>query len=436
MKKQIPGISILLTLFVLLSIAGKSSAQMYADVETSEGSFTCELNFKQTPRTVASFVSLAEGTRQWVDERNGVISTIKPAQPFYSGITFHRVINQQGFKIIQAGSKRGDGTDGPGYEFPDEMNVNLPDTYRFDQPYYLAMANSGPNTNGSQFFITGEAIPGLEGKHTVFGKVVSGQSVIDAILGASVDANDRPDNDITIERITIRRSSKEAQKFKPSSFKLPTLSVPSFTTTVAPGPANTNRYSLKQGLRSELLVYATIDPAQNTWQKLNSRWYAAPASIPNYYDISYPAGNPITGFRPIIVKYNTDAVTPGTLWGWRLSLENNEGVYLFSFPTVGAMSYTFTPVGSAIPQTGTIIPKSLGFQLSPYHAIVQFELDQQKIIYLQLGFDKKLKNNLYGRCVSRIKNFVVTDAETGNGDYPNDFTEPGGDKGFSMVPIR
>lgn len=436
MKKQIPGISILLTLFVLLSIAGKSSAQMYADVLTSEGSFTCELNFKQTPRTVASFVSLAEGTRQWVDERNGALSTLKPAQPFYSGITFHRVINQQGFKIIQAGSKRGDGTDGPGYEFPDEMNVNLPDTYRFDQPYYLAMANSGPNSNGSQFFITGEAIPGLEGKHTVFGKVVSGQSVIEAILGTSVDVNDRPVDDVTIQTITIRRTNKEAQKFKPSSLKLPTLSVPSFTTTVAPSPAYTNRYSLSQGQRSELLVYATIDPAKNTWQKLNSRWYAAPASIPKYYDITYPEGNPITGFRPIIVKYNTDAVSPGTLLGCKLSLENNEGAYLFSFPTVGAMSYTFTPVGSAIPQNGTITSNSLEFQLSPHHATVAFELDQQKIIYLQLGFDRKVKNNLYGRCISRIKNFVITDAGTGVGFYPNDFIEVGGDKGFSMVPIR
>ena len=133
---------ILLTLMVLLSVASKSSAQMYADVQTSAGLFTCELNFKETPRTVASFVSLAEGTRQWVDERNGLLSTVKPAQPFYNGIIFHRVINDEGFKIIQAGSKRGDGTDGPGYEFPDEMNVNLPATYRFDQPYYLAMANS------------------------------------------------------------------------------------------------------------------------------------------------------------------------------------------------------------------------------------------------------------------------------------------------------
>jgi cyclophilin family peptidyl-prolyl cis-trans isomerase len=427
----------LLAVFVtLLATLGQSSAQLYADVQTSAGYFTCELNFQQTPRTVANFVSLAEGTRQWVDERNGQLSRLSPPQPFYNGMPIHRIINAEGFKLMQAGSKRGDGTDGPGYEFPDEMNVNVPATYGFDDPYMLAMANSGPNTNGSQFFVTGSAIKGLEGKHTVFGKVVAGQSVVDAILATTVDANDKPVADVVIEKITIRRIGKAAQQFKAASMKLPTLSAPPFTRETAPSPEHTARFVFSQGQRSELLVYASIDPEQDTWQKLESRWHAPSPYTVRYYDVTYPEDSPVTGFRPILAKYHPDALTPMSLKGWTLSLENAEGVYLFSFPQEGAMGYMFTPAGSKLAQTGTIHAASLLYQAAPHHAIAEFELDQQKIIHLHLGFDKKIKNNLHGRCVSKVKHFVVTNPETDAGFYPGQFTEPGGDKGFSMVPIE
>ncbi|MEY3395042.1 MAG: Peptidyl-prolyl cis-trans isomerase [Verrucomicrobiota bacterium] len=416
--------------------AVRSHAQLYADIQTQAGVITCELNFQQTPRTVANFVSLAEGTRQWVDERSGSLSRLKPAQPFYPGIIFHRVINTEGFSIIQAGSKRGDGTDGPGYEFPDEMNLNLPASYRFDQPYCLAMANSGPNTNGSQFFITGEPIEGLEGKHTVFGKVVSGQTVVDSILGSEVDENDRPTTDVTIQSISIRRLGKLAQKFKPSSYKLPTLSAPTFKVTAAPSPANTSRFLFKQSLNTELLVFASIDPGLGQWQQLNSRWYAPSPYTATYYDITYPQGMPITGFRPILAKYAADAVTPVVPRGYRLAMENDEGSYVFSLPAVGPLTYVFTPAGSDVPLNGNVKADTLQYQAAPYHALMAFELDSQKIIYLQLGFDLKTKTELLGRCVFRIKNFVITDADSGNGFYPEQFTEIGGDNRFSMTAIK
>jgi peptidyl-prolyl cis-trans isomerase A (cyclophilin A) len=427
---------VLLSLILGLSLAAKSHAQMYADLQTSVGLITCELNFRETPRTVANFISLAEGTRQWVDERNGRLSTLKPAQPFYNGIVFHRVINEEGFRIIQAGSKRGDGTDGAGFEFPDEMNMNFPLSYRFDQPYCLAMANSGPNTNGSQFFITGGPIEGLEGRHTVFGRTVFGESAVEAILGSEVDENDRPRVDVTIQGITIRRVGKEAQKFKLSSFKLPTLSSPKFKVAVAPSLDNTNRYIFKQSLYSELLVYATIDPNANVWQKLNSRWHSPSPFSANYYDINYPQGMPITGFRPVIVKYTTDAMTPVTPQGYSLSIENEEGSHVFLFPAVGAMNYIFTPVESDTAERGSIKPGTLQYRASPHHALMAFELDQQKIIYLHLGFDRRSNGSLVGRCVFKVKNFVVTDPETGDGYYAANFTEIGGDKGFSMTLIK
>ena len=420
----------------LLGSALQGMAQLYADVQTSAGYFTCELNFQQTPRTVANFVSLAEGTRQWVDERNGQLSQLTPPQPFYQGMAIHRVIDAEGFKLMQAGSKRGDGTDGPGYEFPDEMNVNFPATYRFDESYVLAMANSGPNTNGSQFFVTGTPIKGLEGKHTVFGKVVAGQSVVDAILTSTVDANDRPTTDVIIEKITIRRIGESAQQFSAASMKLPTLSAPPYQRETAPSPEHTARFVFSQGQRSELLVYSSIDAALQEWQKLESRWHAPSPYTVRYYDVTHPADSPVTGFRPILAKYHPDALTPMTLTGWTLSLENAEGVYLFSFPLEGVMGYMFTPAGSKLAQTGTIHAASVHYQAAPHHAIAEFELDQQKIIHLHLGFDKKIKDNLHGRCVSKVKHLVITNPETEAGFYPGEFTEPGGDKGFSMVPIQ
>ncbi|MFM2171845.1 MAG: hypothetical protein RI957_2074 [Verrucomicrobiota bacterium] len=423
-------------LLFLLVISCRATAQIYADFQTTAGHFTCELNHQETPRTVANFVSLAEGSRRWVDERSGLLSSASPRQPFFTGVAIHRVVNAEGFKVMQAGSKRGDGTDGPGYEFPDEMNANLPATYRFDQPYRLAMANAGPNTNGSQFFITGSAINGLEGKHTVFGKVVAGQSVIDAILESQVDAQNKPIDAIVIEQVTIRRLGKAAQKFQVAAMKLPTLSEPSFKRTVAPAPENTDRFVFSQGQRSELLVYASIDPARQIWQKLESRWHAPSPINVRFYDVTHPAGFPVTGFRPVLARYHSDAITPMDLKGWTLSLENAEGVYLFSFPHMGDMGYMFTPTGSKISQTGTIRAANFAYQSAPHHAVAEFELDQRKIIHLHLGFDKKIKNNLHGRCVTRVKHFVVTNPETDAGFYPGEFTEPGADRGFSMVPIQ
>jgi peptidyl-prolyl cis-trans isomerase A (cyclophilin A) len=422
-----------LILVLFIHASTKCLAQMYADVQTSAGLFTCELNFKETPRTVGSFVSLVEGTRQWVDERTGLLSTIKPPQPFYSGVIFHRVVNDEGFKIIQAGSKRGDGTDGPGYKFRDEMNVSLPATFRFDQPYYLAMANSGFNSNGSQFFITGSAIPDLEGKHTVFGKVVNGQSVIDAILSAEVDLNDKPIADITIQSVTIRRVSKDALSFKASSQKLPTFFVPTFQTELIPSLLNTVRYILKQNKRTELLPFVSIDPAMSNWQQLENRWYTfSPFNLP-YYEVSHSPGTPITGFRPIIVKYGADALTPMTPHGYKLLVTNNEGSYQFTFLLDSSVSYVFTPKDSIVPQSGTIPAGYHQFISSPHHAEMTFVFDKQKIVYLELGFDTVVKGVMSGRCKSQVKPYIVIDPVSGFGFYSENFTSPGGDINFSML---
>lgn len=163
-------------------------AGMYAEIQTTKGLIVAELFFKETPHTVANFVSLAEGKNPFVSEEY-------KDKPFYDGLSFHRVIADF---MIQGGDPLGTGADGPGYRFDDEIVANL----KHDKPGILSMANAGKNTNGSQFFITHKATPHLDGRHTVFGQTIEGQDIVDKIAQGD-----------KIEHIKIIRSGKDAQSF-------------------------------------------------------------------------------------------------------------------------------------------------------------------------------------------------------------------------------
>jgi peptidyl-prolyl cis-trans isomerase A (cyclophilin A) len=168
----------------------------YARFDTTEGTFTIRLFEKEAPRTVANFVSLAEGSREWKDPETGDRRTA----PFYDGVIFHRVIN--GF-MIQGGDRLGQGTGGPGYKFEDEFHPGL----RHDRAGILSMANSGPNTNGSQFFITLGPTPHLDNRHSVFGEVVEGLDVVQRIGAVPTGRNDRPIKPVVMDKVTIERVS-------------------------------------------------------------------------------------------------------------------------------------------------------------------------------------------------------------------------------------
>ena len=155
--------------------------------ETSIGTFELELYAKECPETVWNFINLAEGTQE--TDRGG---------KFYDGLTFHRVI--QGF-VIQGGCPLGTGTGGPGYRFKDEFDSSL----RHDSPGVFSMANAGPGTNGSQFFITLAPTPHLDDRHSVFGKVVDGMDVVMKIGSVKTDRMDKPLESVTIEKVTIKR---------------------------------------------------------------------------------------------------------------------------------------------------------------------------------------------------------------------------------------
>ncbi len=169
---------------------------LHAHFTTSEGNFTIRLFEAEVPKTVANFVGLAEGTQEFVDPKTGQ----KTTRPFYDGLIFHRVIADF---MIQGGCPLGTGTGGPGYKFADEFNPSL----RHSKPGILSMANAGPNTNGSQFFITLVPTPWLDNRHSVFGEVVSGMDVVEKIGSTKTSKpNDRPVTPITIESVKIERS--------------------------------------------------------------------------------------------------------------------------------------------------------------------------------------------------------------------------------------
>jgi peptidyl-prolyl cis-trans isomerase A (cyclophilin A) len=160
---------------------------------TNRGSFTVQLMPGHAPTTVNNFVDLATGKREWRDPRDGQSKT----EPLYNGTIFHRVID--GF-MIQGGDPAGTGMGGPGYKFEDECPPGGPS---FDRPFLLAMANAGPATNGSQFFLTVAPTKWLTGKHTIFGEVTEGSEVVEAIAKVPVGAQDRPKDDVVLERVEI-----------------------------------------------------------------------------------------------------------------------------------------------------------------------------------------------------------------------------------------
>jgi peptidyl-prolyl cis-trans isomerase A (cyclophilin A) len=172
----------------------KLPAGLYAIFNTSLGKITVTLFEKESPITVANFVDLASGTKEWTDP----MTRKKVKTPLYDGLIFHRVI--PGF-MIQGGDPMGNGMGGPGYQFEDEFSSGL----KFDRPGRLAMANSGPATNGSQFFITGTATPHLNNRHTIFGQVYDGQKVVRSIEGVSRDRRDRPTTDVIMKTVEILR---------------------------------------------------------------------------------------------------------------------------------------------------------------------------------------------------------------------------------------
>ncbi len=175
-----------------------AAAETIAVMKTSLGEIKIRLFPDKAPKTVENFIGLATGKKEWTDPRSGK----KSKKPLYDGTIFHRVIPNF---MAQGGDPLGQGIGGPGYTFQDEFHPDL----KFDKPGYLAMANSGPGTNGSQFFITVAATAWLTGRHTIFGEVVEGMEVVNKMVAVPRNAMDKPNTDIVIQKIEIREAKKK-----------------------------------------------------------------------------------------------------------------------------------------------------------------------------------------------------------------------------------
>lgn len=203
--RRLNFIALLSAMFVFFSCNSQKKAYkdlgdgLFADIETTQGNIIVKLNYKETPVTVANFVTLAEG-------KNTFVKAEYKGKPFYNGTIFHRVIKDF---MIQGGDPTGTGMGEPGYRFEDEIVPTL----KHDKKGTLSMANAGPATNGSQFFITQVPTPHLDGRHTVFGETVKGLEVIDAIANTKTVMNDKPEKDIKINKITIIANGKDAKSF-------------------------------------------------------------------------------------------------------------------------------------------------------------------------------------------------------------------------------
>jgi len=235
---------------------------LYAAFDTSMGSFTCRLDYVEAPLTCANFAGLADGSKSWIDPQDGRVRN----DPFYDGLIFHRVIKNF---MIQGGDPLGTGTGGPGYSFPDQFG-----SLTHSKTGMLSMANSGEDTNGSQFFITLEPTTWLDGKHVVFGKVVDGLNVVLSI-GNVATTNNAPLTNVVINHIQILRIGTEAKNIDFSTQPLPKvtplkLSVIQNSTNliVESNPSN----------RSELIVYASTNlvkwrnKQQEYWSVAPSKW--------------------------------------------------------------------------------------------------------------------------------------------------------------------
>jgi cyclophilin family peptidyl-prolyl cis-trans isomerase len=321
---------ILATGAFLLGGLYRSSAQdgIYADFQTSMGNFTCRLDYAVAPKAVANFIGLATGQRAWMNLTNGVAQT----NAFFNGITFHRVIADF---MIQAGSPNGLGTDGPGYAFVDEFK----DSARFNTFGVLAMANSGPDSNGSQLFITVAPTPKLNDVHTIFGRVVGGSNVVYGISRVVTDAHDKPKTNVVIQGVSIRRVGSAAQAFRIDDKGLPVVTNQPLAIAAASGGRWVLRWSTNRQYADNRLYVSTN---LSSWQGQELGIELSTQVTNSVYQ-----SNELTAayYRLAQIQYAGSTLAPKTLNGRLLTLDLQHltqgiGTLKITFDASGQGSYT------------------------------------------------------------------------------------------------
>jgi peptidyl-prolyl cis-trans isomerase A (cyclophilin A) len=305
---------------------------IFADFTTSLGNFTCQLDYTNSPTAVANFVGLATGQRAWLDLPTGVAR----ANPFYNGLTFHRVV--AGF-VIQGGSPNGQGSDGPGYAFPDRFSPAL----NFDGSWVLAMANSGPDSNGSQFFVTVAPFTSGNSNYFIFGHVVSGTNVVAAINQVATDSNYKPLTNVVMQQVAIRRVGTAAQAFDINAQGLPVVTNIPLRIAQSPGAIS--------------LTFSNRAYTDNQWYSSTnlSSWtgnsFGIEIAAPTSNSVQVATSSPQEFFRFAQVQYPSSTFAPKNILSSQLSLNltsGGTGTIGLTLDSTNGGTFTFPPNSGAI----------------------------------------------------------------------------------------
>ncbi len=313
-------------LVLLIALCSPSHAGIVAHFQTSRGTVDVELQYDNAPQAVANFITLAEGSRPWVDPLTGRIRN----DPFYNGIRIHRTSDTSGFKFAQGGSPKGDGSDGPGYTFKDEFNSPL-----IHVPYVLSMANAGPNTNGSQFFFTGSVPqPTFDHVHTIFGLVISpaSRAVVDAMIVAGPNAT-------TINEVTITRTDAPAIAFNEHAQNLPVVAQAKGNLVVTPNVSASWNPNENQATGDIFRAFRSITLAPNSWLELPSAKRQSGIAPAGFVSIIGPAAlddaSASKAFYNLTWVTHPGSVTPTRLTNRTVEMKFGAQTLIYSFDGSG-----------------------------------------------------------------------------------------------------
>lgn len=349
---------------------------IYAEFNTSMGSFTCRLEYAIAPKATANFIGLATGQRSWLD----LSSTQVKTNSFYSGTTFHRVI--AGF-MNQGGSPNGLGNDGPGYAFIDEFSPSL----RFDRFGVLAMANSGPDSNGAQFFITAtNSTPWLNDVHTIFGRLYGGSNVVYAINHVTTDANAKPLTNVVLQTINIRRVGPAAEGVDINTNGLPLVT--NLNLKIAGAGTNVS-LTFSNRLYADNRLYASTNFTNWAGTRLGIE-----ITAPVTNSVIRSAGAPYHFFRAVQIQYPSSTLAPKTVAGRTATLTFTNGatgtlVIVFNSTGGGTYTYNGTP-GNLFDYTWWQEPFNGKFWPIGFTGIVDLDMT------LALNFDTALAGGFTG----------------------------------------
>ena len=321
------ALAVLITIFPGFSSLCRAAYTngIYAEFNTSMGSYTCRLEYTIAPKACANFIGLATGQRHWLDETTGLIKT----NALYSGIIFHRVASNF---VIQSGSPTGLPDGGPGYVFVDEFSPSL----RHDSFGILSMGNSGPDSNDSQWFITVLPRPDLNDRYTAFGRLYGGSNVVYAINRVATDANEKPLTNVPLNAITIRRVGASASLFDINAYSLPTVT-------------NLNLKFNRTGTNASLTFSNRLYASTRLYDSLDLAYWTQ--TILDIENVAGPVTNVTVGFdfpkqffRAAQVQYPSSTFSPRNLNNRTLTLtftNGQTGTLVISFNAAGGGTYTY-----------------------------------------------------------------------------------------------